>query len=79
MVRIVSLSGGWLEDLPLDEKAQVRSMIGEVFEVEEIDEYGSPWVCKQWPENDQGESLSHSLALRADEMESVASPLETNP
>lgn len=37
-------------------------MIGEVFEVEEIDEYGQPWVRKR----------SHSVALAACEMEVVS-------
>jgi hypothetical protein len=44
-VRLLSLSGEWFESLPLEEKADVESMIGEVFEVEEIDEYGQPWIC----------------------------------
>lgn len=47
-VRIVSLSGDWFDNLPKDEIPDVHSMIGEVFEVEEIDEYGSPWVRKSW-------------------------------
>jgi hypothetical protein len=61
-VRVVSLSGKWLDELPGDEKDEVLSMIGEVFEVEEIDEYGQPWVRKR----------SHSLALAACEMEVVS-------
>lgn len=61
-VRVLSLSGRWLEELPGDEKDDVLSMIGEVFEVEEIDEYGQPWVRKQ----------SHSVALASSEMEVVS-------
>jgi hypothetical protein len=60
-VRVLSLSGKWLDELPTDEKDDVLSMIGEVFEVEEIDEYGQPWVRKR----------SHSVALASDEMEVV--------
>jgi hypothetical protein len=59
---VVSLSGKWLDELPGDEKDEVVSMIGEVFEVEEIDEYGQPWVRKR----------SHSVALAACEMEVVS-------
>ena len=45
-------------------------MIGEILEVYEIDDYGSPWVKKWWclPE---GKSFSHSLALASSEMEVV--------
>ncbi len=46
-------------------------MIGEVFEVYEIDEWGSAWVEKSWRTDGQ-ESRSHSLALDALEMEVVS-------
>jgi len=39
----------------------VRSMLGEVFEIYEIDEWGGAWVQYQ----------SHSLSLESDEMELV--------
>jgi len=70
-VRVLELSSNFLASLPPDEIEDVRSMIGEVFEVYEIDEYGSPWVEKIWnyPDNDQ--CSSHSLALATDEMELV--------
>lgn len=45
-IRLVGLSGKWLDELPPEEKREVLSMIGEVFVVEEIDEYGHPWVRK---------------------------------
>ncbi len=61
-VRVVSLSGKWLDELPADEKDEVLSMTDEVFEVEEIDEYGQPWVRKR----------SHSVALATCEMEVVS-------
>jgi len=44
-------------------------MIGETFEVEEIDEYGHPWVCKSWPNEAQGACRSHSIALEPHEVE----------
>ena len=47
------------------------SMIGEVFEVYEIDEYGSPWVGKGW-NSENGETYrGHHLALEPAEMEVV--------
>jgi hypothetical protein len=42
-------------------------MVGEVFEVYEIDEHGAAWVEKVW--NDPNGQRSHSLALDAHEME----------
>jgi hypothetical protein len=46
-------------------------MIGEVFEVYEIDEYGSPWVGKGWS-LDGGEAYKgHHVALESAEMELV--------
>jgi hypothetical protein len=70
-VRLLSLSGGWLNELPADEKEDVLSMIGEVFEVEEIDEHGHPWVRKSWPNEKAGTCRSHSIALEPHEMELV--------
>ncbi len=40
-VRILELSPSFLASLPPDEVDDVRSMIGEVFEIYEIDDYGS--------------------------------------
>ena len=70
-VRLLSLSGKWLEDLPAQERKDVLSMIGQVFAVEEIDEYGHPWVRKSWPNEADGECYSHSIALDSHEMELV--------
>lgn len=54
LVRIVKLRGRWVEELPPDERARVQSMIGQIFEVEEIDEYGQPWVRMSWPNEEEG-------------------------
>lgn len=70
-VRLLELSGQWLEELPSDEKDDVLSMIGEVFIVEEIDEYGHPWIRKSWNNSKDGNCYGHSLALDAKEMELV--------
>ncbi|WP_018607383.1 hypothetical protein [Uliginosibacterium gangwonense] len=70
-VRLLSLSGEWFDNLPADEKADVLSMIGEVFEVTEIDEYGYPWVGESWPDAAKGEWRGHSIALESHEMEVV--------
>lgn len=46
-------------------------MIGEVFEVDEIDEFGHPWVQKSWPNQEEGKWHSHSIALEPHELEVV--------
>jgi hypothetical protein len=73
-VRVLSLSGEWFDSLPSEERANVESMIGEVFEVEEIDTYGQPWVRKSWPNEAEGTCMSHSVALEPDEFESLDMP-----
>jgi hypothetical protein len=70
-VRLLSLSGNWFDSLPNEEKKNVQSMIGEVFEVEEIDEYGQPWVRKSWPNEAEGTCQSHSIALEPNEFEAL--------
>lgn len=70
-VRILELSQSFLASLPPDEIEDVSSMIGEVFEVYEIDKNGSSWVEKIWDYPDQNQCSSHSLALAANEMELV--------
>ena len=60
-VRVVAI-GAFLErDLAADEWECVRSMLGQVFEVYEIDKWGGAWVQYQ----------SLSLTLASDEMERV--------
>jgi len=73
-VRVLGLAGDWLEKLPPDERTRVESMIGEILIVDEIDQYGQPWVCKWWPNEEEGTSQSHSIALEPVEMEYVATP-----
>jgi hypothetical protein len=70
-VCLVRLSGRWLDELPPDEKRDVLSMIGEVFRVEEIDEYGHPWIRKSWLNEEAGECHAHLIALEPQEMEWV--------
>ena len=67
-VRVFAFSGDWYEKLPTDERERVDSMIGEIFEVEEVDAYGQPWVCKRWLNEAEGTCQSHSVALEPSEM-----------
>ena len=60
-VRVVSIAAFLERHLPPDDWKQVRSMLGEFFEVYHIHELGGAWVQYQ----------SHSLSLASDEMELV--------
>jgi hypothetical protein len=68
-VRILRLSGQWLDRLPSDEMDDVLSMVGELHVVEEIDAYGQAWVRKSWSEPEEGRCRSHSVALEAHDMQ----------
>ena len=70
-VRVVEISLSVLEPLAAPEIARVQSMLGEVFSVYEVDEWGRAWVEKWWREGEE-HSLSHSLALEPQEMEVVS-------
>ncbi len=69
LVRVLSIPTWLFERIPPEEHADLRSMLGEVFEVYELDEWGGAWVEKWW--NGPGESHGHSLSLAAEEMEVV--------
>ncbi len=70
-VRLLSLSGIWYEELPIDEKDDINSMIGKVFIIEEIDDYGQPWIRKSWKNQKEGTCNSHSIAVESHEVEIV--------
>lgn len=70
-VRVVELSGRWFDELLPDEKSDVSSMIGEIFEIVEIDEFGHPWVRKSWVGVADGTYREHWVALESQEMEIV--------
>ena len=46
-------------------------MVGEVFEVYELDEWGQAWVSKSWFREDGGWGRGHSMGLDSHEMERV--------
>ena len=72
-VRVVEIGTQLADRLPVEERADVLSMVGGVFEVQEIDGWGSAWVEKTWSEAGSG-LRSHSLALAPSEMELVEGP-----
>ena len=72
-VRVVAIATFLEHDLPPEEGERVRSMLGGVFEVYDVDEWGGVWVEKAFPVGSD-RYLSHSLSLASEEMEVVESP-----
>lgn len=70
-VRVLSLSAEFISSLPIDERALVSEMIGDVFEVDEIDNFGRAWVTKMWDRGD-GNFDGHGVALDPSETELVS-------
>ncbi len=69
-VRLLSVPKWLLDKLPEDEVKSIKSMIGEVFIVDEIDEYGGVWIEKILDDGN-GMIHSHSISLNSDEIELV--------
>jgi hypothetical protein len=68
-VRVIALSGRWIDVLPRQEKQDILSMIGETFLVDSLDSNGSPCVSRTWPEVDG--FRSHDVVLASHEIEVV--------
>jgi len=69
-VRLLTVSGTWVEELPQQERIDVTSMIGGVFTVEEIDAWGSACIERRWDDGN-GVIHGHSIHLDPHEMEVV--------
>jgi len=67
-VKLLSIPDSLLSILPEDEVKDLTTMIGEIFEVYEIDEWGGVWVQKWFNEGEE-KTNSHSLSLESHEME----------
>ena len=70
MVRVLGFQEGLFKSMPEDEVPYVQSFLGEVLEVEEIDESGVAWVWKSWPQAD-GHCQTHGVGLEPHLMELV--------
>ena len=66
-VRVLDFDSHILDRLPDDEGALLKSMINEVLEVYDVDQFGRAWVEKWW-NYDDGRSESQSLGLSSKEM-----------
>jgi len=61
-VRVVNIDRTMRASLQAEEKVKIKSMLNEVFQVYEIDEYEQAWIEKQWEKNSENLE-SHSLGL----------------
>jgi len=67
-VRLLALPPFLQPDLPAGERADLESVLGQVFQVIAIDECGGAEIEKWWDGGD-GVSQSHTLWLDSHEME----------
>ena len=70
-IRLLSIEWSGISGLGEQEHDDLKSMIGEVFAIEKIEENGSAWILKWW-DRDDGQKESHSLVLAPAEMERVS-------
>ena len=69
-VRVLKIPAGVTKNLSDKETRDVNSMLNDVLEVYEIDDYGCAREEKWW-DRGEGKSESHSLSLSSVEMELV--------
>lgn len=69
-VRALEISQSLETSLPAHEWRELQEMLGQVFAVSEIDEWGQAWVEKWWYPSGES-SFCHSLRLDSHEMEVV--------
>ena len=67
-VKLIELEEEFLIRLDLVSKQQLLSMIDQEFEVYEIDEYGQPWIEKEW-HLENGQTTTHTLSPLPHQME----------
>ncbi len=65
-VRVLNINPSVWEHLPEEEKIDLKSMIGEIFEVYEVTDIFAS--VEKWWHDDEDHSHSHSIALNQSEM-----------
>lgn len=70
IIRIVALSQEFIDHFPESEQLLISSMIGQFFKIYGVDEYGQPWVMREF-HDELGQPQSHVIALDPDEIEKV--------
>ena len=68
IVRIVALNADFIADFPGDEQPLIQSMVGQLFKIYGIDEFGQPWVSKEF-HDERGQPQTHIIALDPEDME----------
>jgi hypothetical protein len=69
-VRITGLMPKTIGAIPPEDLSQVLSMVGEIFKVDNVDDYGQAWVYKELLT--QGDAhFGHMLGLAPKEMERI--------
>ena len=68
VVRVLSIPDDIFADLTKQEATELRTMVGEAFPVDDIDEWGCARVTKWWHMGN-GEHRAHDLMLAPNEME----------
>lgn len=70
VVRVLKIADFLARELPADEFSQLESMVGRLFPITRIDEWGGAWVELASGE-EPDDVTTHHLMLSADEMELV--------
>ena len=70
IVKIVKLSQEFIDNFPEQDQLLIQAMIGQYFKIYGIDEFGQPWVSKEF-HDEVGNPQSHIIALDPDEMERI--------
>lgn len=66
-VKVLTIDPSNFSNLNEQELSEVMSLVGEILEVYEIDNYGGAWVSKEW-QTSETEIMSHSISLNKNEM-----------
>lgn len=69
-IRLSSINWEGIKDLSIDEQRDLKTMVGKVFLIDEIDTDGRAWIT-EWLDIDNNKKRSHSLALTSNEFEKV--------
>ena len=70
-IKILRISKEFLRKLPDDEISELKTMIGEIHEVIEIEEWGGVWVEKEFAGDSENQVSYHKLCLAPEEIEKI--------
>lgn len=70
-VKVLNISSETISSLLKEEVPFVKSMIKDILEIDEIDEFACAWVEKLW-QIENGECITHSISLESNHMELIS-------